>query len=492
MVPLRPRCRTTAPRVRIVGTPRRGVVHLVVPAPDGRRVLARPNGLAGWALPTIAADLPLFQWTDAEVTRASRTLGAAVVPVRRIGAGAWEVEVRGRVSAAGNTWIGLDEVDRLGVDAAPARSVLGEDRPGRGHLRPGWIADLETWIDGHFGRTGPLTIRCHWELSAVVSFPTADGEVVVKQNGPGFTREAAVLAALADVAHVPPVLATEDDRFALPWAGVEGVDRPTIAAALGRLHRGAEDRVERLRAAGCPTTDDLVRSLGRTDLEAPPRRRPPARSRPSVVHADAHPGNVLVHGGDVTVIDWTDAVVGDPVLDLPMVLLPEAARARRRGPCRDERAVVEAWASARWQRPGPAAGRLRLGDGRGLRGHRGALRPSTSMTCRPAPGRGGRTGRTAGAAASTPPSPPSDSPPITGAPVRFPPDDTTTATSARRTRLRRGSALARRSSVVLRHARPPGHGPRPVVRARPRPSSRSRPGRRDSDGARTGPCSSCP
>lgn len=317
-------------------------------SPDGRRVLARPNGLAGWALPTMAVDVPFFQWTDDEVGRAARTLGAPVAPVRPLSPDACEIEVLDRVPSAGNTWIGLDEVERFGVDAASARAVLGDEPADRGHLRPGWIADLETWIDERFARTGPLTIRCHWELSAVVSFPTPDGEIVVKQNGPGFTREAAVLAALAGVAHVPPVLAGHDDLVTIPWAGVEGVARPTIAAALGRLHRNAEDRVDRLLAAGCPTTDDLARSLGRSDVEAHLAVVHGLGLAPTVVHADAHAGNVLVDGDVVTVIDWTDAVVGDPVLDLPMVLLPEAE-----DPAADERTVVEAWAAAHGTDPSP-------------------------------------------------------------------------------------------------------------------------------------------
>lgn len=328
--------------------PARGPLRLVVRSPDGRRVLARPNGLAGWALPTIAVDVPFFQWADAEVARASAALGAAAVPVRRLTSSAWEMEARGRVSAAGTTWIGLDEVERLGVDAGPARAALAGEPTGDGHLRPGWLTDLEAWIDERFPRTGPVTIRCHWELSAVVSFPTDDGEVVVKQNGPGFTREGAVLAALAEVPHVPPVLAGHDDPFAIPWAGVEGVDRPTIAGVLGRLHGGAEGRVERLLAAGCPTTDDLARSLGRSDLEPHLDAVHRLGLTPTVVHADAHAGNLLVDGDVVTVIDWTDAVVGDPVLDLPMVLLPEAE-----DPAADERAVIEAWAHAHGSDPSP-------------------------------------------------------------------------------------------------------------------------------------------
>jgi hypothetical protein len=99
-----------------------------VPSPDGRRVLARPNGLAGWALPQVAVDLPFAGWDDATTDAASRLLGVAVEPDAPLGEGAWTVTVE-RVGAAGNTWIGEHEIDRLGTDAAIARAWFA--RPAR-------------------------------------------------------------------------------------------------------------------------------------------------------------------------------------------------------------------------------------------------------------------------------------------------------------------------------------------------------------------------
>lgn len=104
---------------------RRGTLRLVVPSPDGRRVLARPNGLAGWALPQIAVDLPFDGWDDRAVASASSLLSTAVEPDVPVGEGAWAVRVE-RVGAAGNTWIGEDEVDRLGNDAGVARRWFRE------------------------------------------------------------------------------------------------------------------------------------------------------------------------------------------------------------------------------------------------------------------------------------------------------------------------------------------------------------------------------
>lgn len=104
-----------------MGARRRGVARLVVASPDGRRVLARPNGLAGWILPTIPADLPLDEWTADAAARAEAIIGASVTPVRALGPDAWAVTVTGRISASGTTWIAVADAARLGVDEPVVR-----------------------------------------------------------------------------------------------------------------------------------------------------------------------------------------------------------------------------------------------------------------------------------------------------------------------------------------------------------------------------------
>lgn len=102
-------------------TPARGLLRLVVASPDGTRVLGRPNGLAGWALPAIPVTLPFATWGPDDLARAAATLGSTVAPLTRVVDEAWAVRVE-RIGAAGNTWIGEDEVDRLGSDAPVARA----------------------------------------------------------------------------------------------------------------------------------------------------------------------------------------------------------------------------------------------------------------------------------------------------------------------------------------------------------------------------------
>ena len=87
----------------------------MVPSPDGRRVLARPNGLAGWALPVVP--LPGDGWDEASLDAARRLVGAPVRPVRPVGEGAWQLEALDRVPAVGVTWIAPEEAGRLGADA---------------------------------------------------------------------------------------------------------------------------------------------------------------------------------------------------------------------------------------------------------------------------------------------------------------------------------------------------------------------------------------
>jgi hypothetical protein len=103
------------------GPARRGVVRLIVPSPDGRRVLARPNGLAGWQLPSIPCATPLESWTPEASQRAAALLGARVEPVSHLRPDAWVVEARGRISPAGNTWIAVGDAARLGADASLVR-----------------------------------------------------------------------------------------------------------------------------------------------------------------------------------------------------------------------------------------------------------------------------------------------------------------------------------------------------------------------------------
>ncbi|HEU5084861.1 MAG TPA: hypothetical protein VFU14_16085 [Acidimicrobiales bacterium] len=111
---------------------RRRLVRLVLPSPDRRRVLARPNGLAGWALPAVPVELDgdcAPAWTEQVAAAAARVVGAPVHVVRLLGDDAWEVEADARVPSVGTTWIAPDEAGRLGADAAVVESWSALDPP---------------------------------------------------------------------------------------------------------------------------------------------------------------------------------------------------------------------------------------------------------------------------------------------------------------------------------------------------------------------------
>lgn len=115
----------------------RGVIRLVVVSPDGRRVLARPNGLAGWLLPTIPVTLPFEAWTAEATERAQALLGVDVEPARRLAPDAWEVTTAGRLPAAGNTWIGAEDAGRLGADEPAVQAWAASVRRERGDTAGG-------------------------------------------------------------------------------------------------------------------------------------------------------------------------------------------------------------------------------------------------------------------------------------------------------------------------------------------------------------------
>lgn len=113
-------------------TPGRGPLRLVVPSPDRARVLARPNGLAGWTLPAVPVELPFDAWSPADLERAAAIVGAPVEPLHRLDERTWVMTVTGRIPAAGTTWIGEDETGRLGSDAGIADAWFAHARSAEG------------------------------------------------------------------------------------------------------------------------------------------------------------------------------------------------------------------------------------------------------------------------------------------------------------------------------------------------------------------------
>ena len=221
--------------------------------------------------------------------------------------------------------------------------------------RPGWTTRIAGWLDAQLAwsgrpRTSTLEQQRTWSLSALLRADTDPGAVWLKSCMPRFHAEPSLGRWLSDHAAdaVPGVLATDaSDRLLL----LEEMDGPTVKDAggeetapeapgvLARIARLTEERVAELRALGVHDRPlDQIATLLRPVLLGPD---PVAagglsleRSRaivewverqardigrlglsPTLVHGDFHAGNVARHRGRLTVFDWSDAVIGHPLMD---------------------------------------------------------------------------------------------------------------------------------------------------------------------------------
>jgi len=182
-----------------------------------------------------------------------------------------------------------------------------------------------------------------WNLSSIWRLPTADGTVWLKHVPPFFAHEPAVLAALADVAPVPRLIAGEPGRMLLADVpGRDGYDETgsTLDAMI--------DALVALQAGGRPTVDDLL-AIGVPDWRAAPfvqaaagvieRHVSEVDARglldelpecfaelaecgldDGLVHGDFAPGNVRWTDAGPVLLDWGDCGVGHPLLDMTAFL----------------------------------------------------------------------------------------------------------------------------------------------------------------------------
>ena len=242
----------------------------------------------------------------------------------------------------------LVEVDKAPAGLGPWGGAL-DDHPLRlPYARPGGPAADLAWARARLAEAGkPLTgppaqVRT-WNLSSLWRLPCAGGGAWLKVVPPFFAHEGALLAHLAG-GPTPALLARDGARALL--AEIEGEDlyeatlaqRKAMIELLVDLQAEQTDRIGDLSALGLPDwrAEALAGAIdsvaGRVASQLSPAdqddlasflRGLPARLAQlagcglpdTLVHGDFHSGNFRGSDGDLTLLDWGDSGIGNPLLD---------------------------------------------------------------------------------------------------------------------------------------------------------------------------------
>jgi hypothetical protein len=284
-------------------------------------------------------------------------------------------------------------LDGLPAGLAPrAGMLLDELRTGAEPplLRPrwarrGWQARATGWMIAAaaaarrplLAEPAPFFLR---GISALLRGETAAGGVFMKAVFPPFHAEPAITELLASrfPGMLPLVLATEPDEgwllvedVAAPWIGelpeTERAEGLRIGArALVAIQQAMTPEIDEVAAVGAPRRPlqgvpaALESALGpdgvamaQPDVSVDRRDRAVAATKEAVssleqlgfpetiVHGDFHAGNAaLVDGSRSVIIDWSDAAIGNPAIDLVTWL------AWSRDYPAQQRAATDAWVDA--------------------------------------------------------------------------------------------------------------------------------------------------
>jgi aminoglycoside phosphotransferase (APT) family kinase protein len=247
--------------------------------------------------------------------------------------------------------------------------------------RPGWYGRASAWMTDQLAAAGrpptaPPVQVYQWGISALLRAPTATGDVYLKAIFPPFACEPAVSVLLEQrfPGRVPSVLAIEPDEgwilmddFGRRIVREDGNDADHEAGIrlLAAIQHAMAKQTNDLLAAGCPVrplaslADDLERTLAEPvalgALDTATERigatvawvRDATRDLgdlglpDTLVHGDFHAGNVALVDDGVLIFDWSDAALGNPIVDL-VTWLGEEHEPARRG--RSFEAWLAAWA----------------------------------------------------------------------------------------------------------------------------------------------------
>jgi hypothetical protein len=224
-----------------------------------------------------------------------------------------------------------------------------------------WARALHVWVDQQLAVPAPTSTRLSpfrlWGISAVWRVDGAAATHWCKAVYPGFAAEPAITRELDRrcPGSVPRVIAIDDDRRVLLMADVAGstvadrIERTNDAIrTLVSLQRELTPHGDSLLAAGAARrplsrlADDVAAALvalvapevrdtldigadvvGGADVDALVRAIGAAVAiidmlgmSETLVHGDFHPGNVMVDGDQVVIIDWSDAAWTHPLVEV--------------------------------------------------------------------------------------------------------------------------------------------------------------------------------
>lgn len=320
------------------------IQHLLVVDPTGRcEFVQLPDPAQD---PTCFAELVAVLGPDREVEPAGPPLRAPGHVVHR---------VRGAVSvAASSVPEELKPLVSVALDEEHGGPVPAERAP---WCRPGWAEETAAWVDGALAqqglhRAGRSTVLKSWGLSHVERVPTSEGPRYLKASCALFAHEPPTTAWLARVAPslVPNVLAIDESRSCMlmdPLPPAEpglSIEQELLATctSMTQVQEAVVERLDELRGTGAPdrglatTSRALSQMLGSKvaveQLDAQAHRKLEdgldqvlglldqlaACGLPddAAVHGDLHLANVAIGPVGAVIFDWSDACLGNPMLDL--------------------------------------------------------------------------------------------------------------------------------------------------------------------------------
>ena len=320
-------------------------------------VLCDADGALLGELPPLAATgSPYWPEVDELVALARERWGLEVVVLRLLTAE--EPYAGGAVSYLAQLIAGSPPAALLAPVSPESAAAAASDPAYRlWWAQPGGLDDLTSWVDLALlphgrRRRGPLRQRKTWNLSLVFTAPTETGLVWFKSVPPFLADEGGVIARVArvDPGLVPTVLAHDPARRAVLMDHAAGDDQwgladdeviRTIVDRWVEVQAALADDVDHCLAVGAADTRSLpivesvrrllwlpevVEGLTPSEYDAFEERADNLGRRlekveecglpDTLVHGDLHPGNWRRDGGDLTLLDWSDVRVGNPVLDL--------------------------------------------------------------------------------------------------------------------------------------------------------------------------------